>query len=881
VKRWFRFSFRDERSEGDTATATKTEEAQPPAEPNREMISAAELPAAEDTLAQIFGEVPASDVENRLPDSAGVERHSETRELSIADSLDELFQTEQGFDVKVGAGRLSAIETERGWEPLPGDLARALTTEASPTISAAELPSATQMLAELFPAEKEAALAAEEVRESVEIEPENEAIVSSDEVGAAEEPVTEEPAETIQAIQEAAEQADAAPNLPVDPQTTATDQTPPAPRPPYRDWAFEEKLAGHREWVESHGVTGTKADFAGANLEGAELIGVNFRFADFHDANLKAADLLLADLRDACLVRADLQDACLVGANLEGANLEDASLETALGLVPRQIAGANLRDASLPPSFLEFAAASDFDRASQSAVRFFSMMLGASAVCWLILWRTKDIQLLADLGLIPFLHSRTAAALPTVESYLILPVALFLLYIVLQFHLQRVWDAVLELPATFPDGRALGEREPWIMLGLLRSHFRWIEQDASSTRLVERAVCLFLTYWTVPITLLLFWARYLTRLELRGTILHAALTVIATGGAIYGTTRTGRPGERWTLDRKNWTQKLFAKIRAINPTTVAAGLGAVLLFLSIGTITGVPHEQSRAPQYGAANIRRWAPDTFWALGFDPYADLTEASISMRPANWSVADNQVASVNGPRLNGAKFRYAQAYGAFFANAHLWRADFEGAFLSDADLRGADLGESNFRFALMDGAHMNHANLDRATLNQADLRRADLTEANLSHAWLIRTTLVDAQLEGASLYGARLTQAILTRANLGKVDLRESYFDGAQLERADLRGAYLWSAKLPEADLRGAQLGNAILIDAYLQGADLRWAQFAGTVLSGANLSGASLDGADLHGVLGLSANQVCSTKSRAGALFDDALASQIQAQCPTAP
>ncbi len=98
----------------------------------------------------------------------------------------------------------------------------------------------------------------------------------------------------------------------------------------YSDWAFEEKLASHREWVESRGNVGKQASPRGsAKLEGMELIGVNLRLADLHDVNLKGADLLLADLRDSCLVRADLDDACLVGTNLEGANLEGASLESA------------------------------------------------------------------------------------------------------------------------------------------------------------------------------------------------------------------------------------------------------------------------------------------------------------------------------------------------------------------------------------------------------------------------------------------------------------------------------------------------------------------------------------------------------------------------
>jgi uncharacterized protein YjbI with pentapeptide repeats len=652
---------------------------------------------------------------------------------------------------------------------------------------------------------------------------------------------------------------------------------PEAPRRAYKDWAFDEKLASHREWVESHGRSGQRADLSGAELEASDLISVNLRLADLHDANLRASDLLLADLRDACLVRADLEEACLVGANLEGANLEGASLETSMGLVPRQFAGANLRDALLPPQLMEFEVVGAFQSASQNAFRYFAAMTVASVVSWLVIWKTRDTQFLTDSAVFPFLHSHVAAAaLPTAESYLIVPVALFILYLLFHFHLQRLWDSVMELPAIFPDGHSLGDRGPGMISGLLRTHFRWMNPDPSSTRLVEKGVSLLAAYWIVPATLLLFWARDLTRQEIHGTILQALLAVIATGIAAYASTKVGRPQERWSLEKK-WMHQLVARIQAINPISVATTLGVVLLLLSAGTIAGVPHDRTRAPQYGPANIRRWAANVFWWMAFDPYADLTEASISHRPANWNGADDQVAYVDGLRSTNAKFRYAQAYGVFLANSHLWRADFQGAFLSEADLRGADLGQSNMRFAVMDHTQMNHTNLDRSNLDGADLRRADLRYANLSYCSLADANLEDAQMEGASVYTARLPGATMTRANLEKADFRESYLGGAHMDHADLRSAYLWSAKLPGADLGGAQLETAILIDADLRGANLGGAQLTGTVLNGADLSGTSLEGANLQGALGLSAAQVCSARSRRGVVLDPDMETQVEAQC----
>ena len=145
-----------------------------------------------------------------------------------------------------------------------------------------------------------------------------------------------------------------------------------------------------------------------------------------------------------------------------------------------------------------------------------------------------------------------------------MPVLLFIAYLLFHFHLQRLWDAVIELPAIFPDGHTLGDRGPGIITGLLRTHFRWMNPDPSSTRLVEKGVSLLVAYWIVPPTLLLFWARYLTRQEIHGTILQALLVTIATGIAAYATTKVGRPQERWAFEKK-WAQRCIRKLKAISP----------------------------------------------------------------------------------------------------------------------------------------------------------------------------------------------------------------------------------------------------------------------------------------------------------------------------
>jgi uncharacterized protein YjbI with pentapeptide repeats len=863
MKSLFRHPFPDQ--EADEPSVSKQENPQSATpEPLEGLIPASDLPSAAGALEDLFreDEPPQPLVEPQKPSIRELllEEEEVSKEAAAAidiprgtETASEIAATSEqpsaaGPDTKKESGDPPAVDTAaavRGSEPneaLTVDLAELVRDDA--TKGETSLPSsAAGASAEL------------EMAATVEAAPQVETPLET------ESPTEAEPTPETKITKEADPAAVAAPLIPV----TAS------------DWALEERLACHKEWVESRGTGGSKADLAGAELEGAELIGVNLRYADVQDANLKSADLLLADLRDACLVRTNLQESCLVGANLEGANLEGATLDTAMGLVPRQLAGANLHEASLPEQIAEFEARTEFARTSEMAARFFTATMAISAVSGLLIWKTKDLQLLADSCILPFLRSTAAAAaLPTAQIYLIAPVVLFIVYLVFHFHLQNLWDAVLQLPGIFPNGRELGQDGPRIVSGLLRAHFRWMNRDAASTRTLERAVALLLAYWVAPLTLLLFWARYLTLQDLHGTMLHLLLVVVASGVALYSTTKVGRPQETWPLETKpklHW----LSKLREMHPLKVAAGFGVLLFLLAIGTTKGAPHDEARAPQFGEANIRRWAPTVFWYLGYEPYANLTEASISTRPANWTGGDDQLSLVKGAKLSNMSFRYTQAYGVFLVNAHLWQSNFQGAFLADADLRGADLGQGTLRYAIMDGARLYHANLDRGTLDGANLDRADFREANLSHCSLVDAVLVDAQLQGASLYGARLTGSSLERANLERTDLRSAYLDNANLDHADLRQGYFWSAKLFSANLRNAQLASAIFIDADLQNADLRGAQFSGTVLNGTNLTGANIDGADLRGALGLTPAQVCSTKSRSGAILIDSLAAQVHDIC----
>jgi hypothetical protein len=99
--------------------------------------------------------------------------------------------------------------------------------------------------------------------------------------------------------------------------------------------------------------------------------------------------------------------------------------------------------------------------------------------------------------------------------------------------LQRLWEATAALPAIFENGRRLDASLPWLVSWPARSYFHWLRTRSSALAGVEKAICIILLYWVVPATMMLFWGRYLTLQDLRGTILHAVLIAAATAAAIH------------------------------------------------------------------------------------------------------------------------------------------------------------------------------------------------------------------------------------------------------------------------------------------------------------------------------------------------------------
>jgi uncharacterized protein YjbI with pentapeptide repeats len=426
----------------------------------------------------------------------------------------------------------------------------------------------------------------------------------------------------------------------------------------------------------------------------------------------------------------------------------------------------------------------------------------------------------------------------------------------------------------------------------------------------------------------LFWARYLTLQDLRGTMLHAVLIAAATAAAIHFPRSAAKafrsddfgsfpksvakptadspqtaaasadamlaqalaapvlpaslgggadPQPRGNAQRDPEKKQRWGRISRRIRIPIGAGFGLILCLISIGAVGGAPHGGSPAEGVGSGSPWTWAADALWLVGYIPYAQVNEAEISRKPPGWTGSEAEIGHVQGASLNGFRLRYMQAYSAFLVKARLRQADLSYAYLAEADLRQANLRQASLRSAMLDQAKLNGALMQSADLQRANLIRAELGKADLSFATLAGALLQDAKLDGAIFYGADLRNASLERASLEQADLRQAELEGANLKMSVLREAYLSTAKMAGARLEGSQLGGAILMGADLRHSDLSNTNFQGAVLSGADLSGANLQNADLRGVVGLSAAQLCAAANPRQAQLDDALATEVTAQC----
>ena len=450
----------------------------------------------------------------------------------------------------------------------------------------------------------------------------------------------------------------------------------------------EEALAGlleaHRTWVLSGQKEGRRADLEGANL--------------------RQANLFDAQLQEASLARAQLQGAFLAGADLRNADLREATLSDVTGLCATQLAGADLTNAKLPADVARFEELQHVEETSKNARKiFFGLLLGC-AYSWLTVATTTDAELLPSSATTPLPIIQTE--IPIAGFYWAAPIILFAAYIYLHLYLQRLWVGLASLPARFPDGLPLDRKAyPWLLNGLVRQHFPRLGGSRTVLSRLENWISIFLAWWLVPLTLVVFWGRYLPRHDWSGTTFQLVLLAVSVLAA--------------TMLRRNTIRTLEGGFWRLAPTTqLATALAALVAsaLISVGAIEGEPRHEIDL-HIGSpviAGPQTWVPYTFERFGYRTFGDLREADVSTKPQNWRGDSKDLPLVKGATLKRRNLRYANAEHAFLA-----RADFRFANLERAVLTGANLEGADFRFAHLQAVHLARANLQRANFLAANLR------------------------------------------------------------------------------------------------------------------------------------------------------------------
>ncbi len=523
------------------------------------------------------------------------------------------------------------------------------------------------------------------------------------------------------------------------------------------------------------------ADLTLANLQGADLTDANLRNANLTHANLRDANLSHAKLQGADLREADLQETDLRDANLQNTNLSDAKLSDVTGLFADKLAGANLSNAKLPEDIAAFDGLARVEEVSRIARPIFIGLLAGCVYSWLTIATTTDARLLTNSASSPLPIIGTE--IPIAGFYWVAPILLLGVYLYLHLYLQRLWARLAGLPAVFPDGTPLDMKVyPWLLSGLVRAHFKLLKGKRPLLSRLENRAAIFLAWWIVPVTVLVFWLRYLPRHDWFGTGLHVALLVVSIGSAILlhrhaaatlcrdvTAFRWRRPGS----DRRTYQG------------AVALGFGVVFALVSLGAIEGDAHRAGRNNAVIFGGPATWVPAAFDRIGYRTFANFRERTVSTRPEDWWKAtspEKELEAVRGATLSDSDLRYADAIRAFLVKADLRRANLQKANLVGADLQGAKLIGADLQGANLIGANLQGANLIGANLQGADLDFAKLQKANLG---------------GANLQGADLSGANLQGADLGGANLQGADLDGANLQGADLRGAQnLTSEQLDEA-------------------------------------------------------------------------------------
>jgi uncharacterized protein YjbI with pentapeptide repeats len=480
-----------------------------------------------------------------------------------------------------------------------------------------------------------------------------------------------------------------------------------------------------------------------ANLSKACLTEANLYKTNINEANLSGANLSYANLSNAFLNHSDLTEANLQNAILRKAKLENTSISGT------KFGGSDVTNATFSSEINFEKNLEIFNEASRIARKHFAWLISGLAFSLLTIFSTNDVSLLTNSPTNPLPIIQTP--IPLAGFYWVAPFLLVSLYFYFHIQLQHNWRIVSRLPAIFPDGVPIDQKLfPWQLNMWCRNFFPLINADKKLHAKPRDFLIVFLTWWSTPVVLLLFWFRYLPRHD-QGTWFHISLFIITSFSALgfYG-----------------WAKKIFpSNLTGGNKDLLTRGILIIFIFSLFAIMS------SRLEKQPFRN-----------------ADFTGKDVSFKPDNWDPKD-PTQGVKGVTFGNTDLRFVMASSAFLAKANFDKTNLRKAILINTNLQNANFNQVKFTEAKLDGAI---------------LKNAKFHESNLSRASLIWANFENATLNGVNLTGVNLTEANFTNALLGYIEYSNDLLDyGEYLESS--RKNNLQRGKLIITNLKGANLSR----------------------------------------------------------------------------
>jgi uncharacterized protein YjbI with pentapeptide repeats len=484
---------------------------------------------------------------------------------------------------------------------------------------------------------------------------------------------------------------------------------------------LETVLEDHREYLESGGSRGSRADFSKKRLfEDMQVAGLDLKDTKFSQASLRSSrlsnchldnsdlsetilagciiehtslrgaklcsakcwdadigpvhfchvDLSQADLRGADLSNAVFEDVSVDGAHFEGAILRNSTFGNVSGLDSRSLRGCDLTGAHLPLDIGQHPEIGTL----QDAVRHLERLVLFALVCFLtsasVLVSTSNISLLS--GSFSAKIVGIDAVLP-IATYLTVCAIVFAASLVYaELNVGRMVSSLSAMPARLPD-----HSSPIMLV------HSWIvnvsDLDSENDSHSSRMICLFASFWPMLLmrvaclgSILQIW--YYTMLLHRwvGATFQALLLAVAV--TFIAAHSLERGSQKWALS-SSLVRRSFSQ-RVINIIAIGLVLISILMPVALSLeFGGLPLMSCFAMNLSGAKVESL-----------DLSDRSFAALKSTEASFKKVD-----LRNCNLHWTDFRKSNLDSVDFRGANLSEADFSGAILTKCRFRKSDISQS----------------------------------------------------------------------------------------------------------------------------------------------------------------------------------------------